>query len=41
MPYLVKPRNEDLVHPAADLLEVYDTESFPSTFRLDWSTDRI
>ena len=28
MPNLVKPWNEHLVHPAADLLEAYDTEGF-------------
>ena len=41
MPNLVKPWNEHLVHPAADLLEAYDTEGFQTNCGPYWTTDHI
>ena len=41
MPNLIKPRNEPLVRPTADLLKAYATEGFPENFDLEWSTDHI
>ena len=41
MSNLIKPRNETLLHPSADLLGAYNTDGCPKNCVPDWKTDRM